>query len=57
MEIYRNKINKLISKSKNKIIFESFFKIIFKILEVNGKKIIMNYSIRSQTKMMISNHL
>ena len=38
MEIYRKKINKLISKSK-KIIFESFFKIIFKILEVNGKEI------------------
>ena len=56
MEIYKNKIKKLISKSKNKIIFESFFKIIFKILEVNGKKK-KNYSIRSQTKMMISNHL
>ena len=35
-KFYRNKINKLISKSKE-IIFRSFFDIIFKILEVHGK--------------------
>ena len=49
-KFYRYNINKLISKIKKKIIFVSFFNIIFKTLEVHGKEL-TNYSIRSQIKM------
>ena len=50
-KFYRKKISRLISKSKKKNTFGSLFKIIFKILEVHGKKL-MNYSIGNQIKMM-----
>ena len=49
-KFYKNKINKVISKSK-KLILGSFFKIIFKILDLHGKEL-MNYSIKNQIKMM-----